>query len=146
MITGAHVIVYSKDAEADRAFLNALLGTPRVDAGEGWLILRLPPAELVVHPSDRNGVHELYLMTDDVDEVVASLARRGIDATPIADRGWGRLTGVTLPGGGKLGIYEPRHASPPPHPARRGRATPKKRRATRAPVRRRRVKRRRSER
>ena len=134
MITGAHAIVYSKDAEADRAFLDALLGTPRVDAGDGWLILRLPPAELAVHPGDRNGVHELYLMTDDVEALVSSLSRRGIEATPISEQGWGRLTQVSLPGGGKLGIYEPRHASPPRHRARSGARTsrrasvPKKRR------------------
>ncbi len=119
LITGAHCIVYSTDADADRAFLGDVLGLPHVDAGDGWLIFRLPPAEVAVHPSDADGVHELYLMTDDVAGLVASLARRGVETSPVADRGWGLLTEVTLPGGGKLGIYEPRHASPPTHAARR---------------------------
>jgi hypothetical protein len=118
MIIGAHAIVYSKDADADRAFLDSVLGSARVDAGDGWLIFRLPPAELAVHPAEENDVHELYLMTDDVEELVASLARRGIGCTPISDQGWGFLTRVTLPGGGKLGIYQPRHASPAAHRAR----------------------------
>ena len=120
MITGAHAIVYSKDADADRAFLKALLGSAHVDAGGGWLILRLPPAELAVHPGEENDVHELYLMTDDVEALVASLRRRGIAAAPISEQRWGLLTHVTLPGGGKLGIYEPRHPSPPAQRARRG--------------------------
>jgi len=119
MITGAHAILYSTDADADRAFLRDVLGFPHVDAGEGWLIFRLPPAEVAVHPSDENDAHELFLMTDDVEALVASMAGRGIAATPISEQGWGRLTQVTLPGGGKLGIYQPRHASPPAHGSRR---------------------------
>ncbi len=120
MLVGAHAIVYSKDAEADRAFLKELLGSAHVDAGDGWLILRLPPAELAVHPAEENDRHELYLMTDDVDGLVASMRRRGVPVTPVSEQGWGRLVQVTLPGGGKLGVYEPRHASPAPHRARRG--------------------------
>jgi len=124
MITGAHAILYSTDADADRAFLRDVLGFPHVDAGEGWLIFRLPPAEVAVHPSDENDAHELFLMTDDVEALVASMAGRGIATAPISEQGWGRLTQVTLPGGGKLGIYQPRHASPP---SRRSRRTAKAR-------------------
>ncbi len=114
MIIGAHAIVYSTDADADRAFLRDVLRFPHVDAGEGWLVFRLPPTEVAVHPSEENDVHELYLMTDDVEALVGSMREQGIETSPIADRGWGRLTEVTLPGGGKLGIYQPRHRSPPP--------------------------------
>jgi hypothetical protein len=118
-ILGAHAIIYSEDPDADRAFLRDVLGFPHVDAGDGWLIFGLPPAELAVHPSTKNDVHEIYLMTGDVEALVASMEERGIAMTPVVDRGWGLLTEVTLPGGGKLGIYEPRHASPPAHGGRR---------------------------
>ena len=142
MITGAHAIVYSRDGEADRAFLRDVLGFPFVDSGGGWLIFRLPPAEVAVHPSDENDVHELYLMTDDVEALVASLRSRGFETTPISQQGWGRLTHVTLPGGGKLGVYEPRHASPPlraarsrstshPRAARKGASAGRRRKAAR---------------
>src|SRR5512133_994324 len=124
MIIGAHAILYSKDADADRAFLKDVLGFPYVDAGEGWLVFRLPPAEVAVHPSEENDVHELYLMTDDVGALVATMKARGVEATRPSARGWGLLTQVTLPGGGKLGIYQPRHASPP---ARSARGAPRKR-------------------
>ena len=119
MIIGAHSIIYSKSPEADRAFLKEVLGFPHVDVGHGWLIFGLPPAEVAVHPSDENDLHELYLMTDDVEALVASMAERGIEATSISQQGWGLLTQVTLPGGGKLGIYQPRHASPPPYTPKR---------------------------
>jgi hypothetical protein len=112
MITGAHSIIYSVSPEADRAFLRDILGFPHVDAGDGWLIFGLPPAEVAVHPSDRNDVHEFYLMCDDVSALVAELARRSVDCTPVQDRGWGLLTMVRLPGGGRLGIYQPRHERP----------------------------------
>ncbi len=112
MITGAHAIIYSTDAEADRAFLRDVLGFPSVDAGDGWLIFALPPAEIAVHPGDESDRHELYLMTDDVEALVASFKAHGIAASPVADRGWGLLTQVTLPGGGTLGVYQPRHARP----------------------------------
>ncbi len=113
VITGAHAIIYSTDAEADRAFLRDVFGFPNVDAGDGWLIFSLPPAEVAIHQGDENDRHELYLMTDDVEALVASLKAKAIAASPIADRGWGVLTQVTLPGGGTLGVYQPRHASPP---------------------------------
>ena len=105
MIIGAHSIIYSKDSDADRAFLRDVLGLPHVDAGGGWLIFGLPPAEVAIHPSGENDVHELYLMTDDVEELVASMKARGIETVPVSRQSWGMLTRVTLPGGGKLGIY-----------------------------------------
>jgi hypothetical protein len=132
VITGAHAIVYSTDAEADRAFLRDVLGFPHVDAGDGWLIFALPPAEVAVHPGDENDLHELYLMTDDVAALVATMAAQGISASPVADRGWGLLTEVKLPGGGRLGVYQPRHASPPGRAAARKRATSKRAAAPRA--------------
>ncbi|OBI77244.1 VOC family protein [Mycobacterium sp. E740] len=109
MITGAHVIVYSRDAEADRAFLRDVLGYPHVDAGGGWLIFKLPPAEVAVHPAEGGGAHELYLMCDDVDATVAQLEADGVQCGPISDEGWGLLTSIRMPGGGEIGLYEPRH-------------------------------------
>jgi hypothetical protein len=113
MIIGAHSIIYSQNGDADRAFLREVLGFPSVDVGGGWLIFGLPPGELAIHPGPHNDVHELYLMTDDVEALVADMTRRGVDCSPIANQGWGMLTQITLPGGGKLGIYQPRHARPP---------------------------------
>jgi catechol 2,3-dioxygenase-like lactoylglutathione lyase family enzyme len=109
MITGAHVIVYSRDADADRAFLRDVLGYPYVDAGGGWLIFKLPPAEVAVHPTENAGSHELYLMCDDVTATIAQLDAEGVQCGPVSDEGWGLLTSIRLPGGGDLGIYEPRH-------------------------------------
>jgi hypothetical protein len=108
VITGAHVIVYSADADADRAFFRDVLGYPHVDAGRGWLIFKLPPAEVAVHPADA-GSHELYLMCDPLDATVAALAERGVRCTPPIDERWGILTTIQLPGGGSLGLYQPRH-------------------------------------
>ncbi|HVV85305.1 MAG TPA: hypothetical protein VHE35_19720 [Kofleriaceae bacterium] len=115
MIHGAHCIIYSKDAEADRAFFKDVLGLPHVDVGDGWLIFGLPPAEVAIHPAggDGGGSHELYLMTEDVEAFVAAMVKRGIATEPVANRGWGLLTSVHLPGGGTLGVYQPRHARPP---------------------------------
>jgi hypothetical protein len=113
MIVGAHAILYSKDAEADRAFLRDVIGLPGVDVGHGWLIFGLPPAEVAVHPAEQSGAHELYLMCDDVDAFVADMSARQVPCSPVQSLGWGRLTEVTLPGGGKLGVYQPRHARPP---------------------------------
>jgi hypothetical protein len=138
MITGAHAIVYSTDAAADRAFLRDVLRFPSIDAGGGWLIFALPPAEVAVHPGDEDGHHELYLMCDDVDELVRSLGEKGIACSPVHEERWGLLVQVTLPGGGRLGIYEPRHPSPPRRaPARATRAKParSRKRATRRPAR-----------
>ena len=113
MITGAHAIVYSRDADADRAFFRDVLGFPSVDAGGGWLIFALPPAELAAHPADASGRHELYLMCDEIESTVADLQAKGVEFTaPVSDQGFGRLTSLKLPGGGELGLYEPRHPIP----------------------------------
>jgi hypothetical protein len=110
VITGAHAILYSSDADADRAFLRDLLGTTTVDAGGGWLILALPPAEVAVHPTDGPARHELYLLCDDIEATHAALTARGVVVEGgISDEGWGRLITLPLPGGGALGVYEPRH-------------------------------------
>jgi len=112
MITGAHAILYSSNADADRRFLRDVVGLPNVDVGGGWLIFGLPPSEVAVHPAEKNGGHELFLMCDDVEGFMAEMREHGLDCTPIQEQRWGRLTHVTLPGGGRLGIYEPRHARP----------------------------------
>ena len=110
MIRGAHVVLYSTDADTDRAFLRDVLRLPAVDAGGGWLILQLPPAEVAVHPAETSGATDLYLVCDDVDETVAELRRRGVEFDgPVRDERWGRVTALRLPGGGKLGLYEARH-------------------------------------
>ena len=112
MITGAHVMIFSRDPQEDREFLRDVLGLACIDSGGGWLIFKLPPAELGVHGGEKNDVHELYLICDDVDEAVAALRRKGVTCDAIGQREWGRVTGVPLPGGGKLGLYEARHARP----------------------------------
>jgi len=112
-ITGAHAIIYSTDADADRALLRDVFKFKHVDVGGGWLIFALPPAEVAVHPADENGKHELYLMTDDIEGFVADMKQRHIACAPVENQGWGLLTHLTLPGGGMLGVYEPRHARPP---------------------------------
>jgi catechol 2,3-dioxygenase-like lactoylglutathione lyase family enzyme len=110
VFSGAHVIVYSRDAEADRAFFRDVLDYPHVDAGRGWLVFRLPPAEVAVHPVDGPESHELYLMCDDVEATVRELTARGVEFTqPVTDAGWGLLTRFRLPGGGEIGMYQPRH-------------------------------------
>ena len=98
--------------EADRAFLRDVLKLPHLDVGEGWLIFGLPPAEVAVHPAEENDVQELYLMCDDVNAFIAEMKKHHIACAPVQNPGWGRLTQVTLPGGGKLGVYQPRHARP----------------------------------
>lgn len=113
MINGAHAIIYSKDADADRAFLREVISLPSVEVGGGWLIFGLPPAEVAVHPTEGEGRHELYFMCPDVDAFVEAMAARGVTCSPVSDQGWGRLTSVTLPGGSELGVYEPRHERPP---------------------------------
>jgi catechol 2,3-dioxygenase-like lactoylglutathione lyase family enzyme len=113
MINGLHAVIFSRDAEGVRAFLRDVLGFASVDAGGGWLIFALPPAELAAHPSDDDGHHQLYLMCDDVHASVEELARKGVEfAHPVRDEGWGLLTTIRLPGGGELGLYEPKHMSP----------------------------------
>jgi hypothetical protein len=112
MIIGAHSIIYSKSPSADRDFLRNVLGLPNVDVGQGWLIFGLPPSEVAVHPSEKNDVHEFYLMCADVEAFVSAMEKRGLRCGPVQNLGWGLLTQVTLPGGGKLGVYQPRHARP----------------------------------
>src|SRR5919205_774916 len=110
MINGAHAILYSHDADATRATLAKVLGTRSVDAGGGWLIFALPPAELAVHPAEEGGRTELYHMTDDVGATVAALQAEEVEiARPISDQGWGLRTAITLPGGVELGLYQPQH-------------------------------------
>ena len=112
MITGAHTVIYSKDPEADRTFLRDVLGLPNVDVGGGWLIFGLPPAEVAVHPSDNNDVHQFYLLCDDVEAVIKEMQQRNVVCSPVHKADWGAVTEITLPGGGKLGVYEPFHARP----------------------------------
>jgi catechol 2,3-dioxygenase-like lactoylglutathione lyase family enzyme len=110
VITGSHVIVYSTDPEADRAFFADVLGYPHVDAGGGWLIFKLPPAEVAVHPSDGPTGHELFFMCDDLEATMTDLRAKGVDfVDEVSDERWGRLTHLRLPGGGDVGLYEPHH-------------------------------------
>ena len=111
MISGAHAMIFSADPDADRAFLKDVLEIPCVDSGGGWLIFRLPPAELGVHGGE-NGFHQLYFICDDIDALVTTLAGSGVACGEVEDEPWGRISYVTLPGGGRLGIYEARHARP----------------------------------
>jgi len=109
VISGAHVILYSKDAEADRAFFRDVLGFPAVDAGRGWLIFALPPAEAAFHPSDQNGAHELYFLCDDLKAEIAALAKKNVKCSEVHEERWGSITRVRLPGGGDVGLYQPKH-------------------------------------
>ena len=112
MIFGAHVIVYSTDAAADRAFFRDVLGYASVDAGHDWLIFALPPAELAVHPADDGGRHELFLMCDDLGAEMAVLADKGVRCSAVEEARWGAITKIELPGGGQVGLYQPNHPSP----------------------------------
>jgi catechol 2,3-dioxygenase-like lactoylglutathione lyase family enzyme len=116
IVNGAHVILYSQDADADRAFFRDVLGFPAVDAGHGWLIFALPPAEAAFHPAppgpegaaeDRGA--SFYLMCDDLEATVRTLQARGVTCTPSVRERWGLLTSIVLPGGGRLGLYQPHH-------------------------------------
>jgi hypothetical protein len=109
VISGAHMIVYSADAEADRAFFRDVLRFPSVDAGHGWLIFALPPSEIAFHPAEQNGAHEVYLMCEDVEAVIRTLRGHGVACDAVSDQGWGLLTHLPLPGGGRLGLYQPKH-------------------------------------
>jgi hypothetical protein len=109
-ILGVHAIMFGPDADAIRAFLRDVVDLDYVDAGGGWPIFRLPPAEIAAHPSETGGHYELYLMTDDVEAAVRDLEAKGVEFTgPILDQGWGLVTAMKVPGGGELGLYEPRH-------------------------------------
>jgi catechol 2,3-dioxygenase-like lactoylglutathione lyase family enzyme len=118
MIFGAHVIVYSTDAAADRAFFHEVLGFPSVDAGHGWLIFALPPAELALHPAADDPRNELYLMCTDLKAEIAALQGKGVSCSEVEEARWGSVSRIRLPGGGEIGLYQPNHPSPlvPPSP------------------------------
>lgn len=112
MISGVHTIIYSTDPEADKAFFRDVLKLNNVDVGHGWLIFGLPPSELAVHPSEDSQHHEIYLMCDDIEKFVKQVQDHGLTCSHVRDEGWGLLVALTLPGGGKLGVYQPRHQRP----------------------------------
>ena len=113
MITGVHAVMFTSEADGLRAFLRDVLGLDSVDAGGGWLIFALPPAELAAHPSHGDTSTALYLMCDDIEATVAELEAKGVEfARPVSDEGWGLVTAMRVPGGGELGLYEPRHPTP----------------------------------
>ena len=114
MIVGAHIILSSTDTEADRAFFRDVLKLTHVDVGEGWLIFGLPPAEVAIHPAEENNVHEFYFMCRDIDDFLAAMKKHGIACDPVESQDWGHVTQITLPGGGNLGVYQPRHPRPAP--------------------------------
>jgi catechol 2,3-dioxygenase-like lactoylglutathione lyase family enzyme len=109
MISGAHAIIYSKDAAADRAFFRDILGFRNVDAGDGWLIFALPPAEVAFHPAGENNRHELFLMCEDLRAEITALGEKGVGCSEVLEERWGSVTRIELPGGGKVGLYQPRH-------------------------------------
>jgi catechol 2,3-dioxygenase-like lactoylglutathione lyase family enzyme len=113
MITGVHAVMFTSEADGLRAFLRDVLGLDSVDAGGGWLIFALPPAELAAHPTDGDPSTALYLMCDDIEATVAELEAKGVEfARAVSDEGWGLVTAMRVPGGGELGLYEPRHPTP----------------------------------
>jgi catechol 2,3-dioxygenase-like lactoylglutathione lyase family enzyme len=112
MINGAHIVIYSKDAEADRAFFRDVLKYPAVDAGHGWLIFAMPPLEAAFHDSNKNDQHELYLMCDDLAATLDDLKAKQVKVSDVHEERWGKLATFALPGGGKIGIYQPKHPSP----------------------------------
>jgi hypothetical protein len=112
MIIGSHMIIFSTDPEADRLFLRDVLRLPNVDAGDGWLIFEAPPAEIAVHPHQRNSLHKLYLMCDNIQSFMEEMKAHHIASEKVVEAEWGLLTNIRLPGGGKLGVYEPHHARP----------------------------------
>jgi catechol 2,3-dioxygenase-like lactoylglutathione lyase family enzyme len=109
MISGAHVIVYTKDADADRTFFRDVLGFQSVDAGRGWLIFALPPGEAAFHPSEKNGPHELYFLCDNLKLEMAALTKKGVTCSAVREERWGSITKIRLPGGGEIGLYQPKH-------------------------------------
>ena len=109
MIFGSHVVIKSKDAEADRAFFRDVLGFPSVDAGHGWLIYALPPAEIAVHPSEQDVSADFYLMCDDLPAEIAALETKGVHCSEVHEARWGSITNILLPGGGQVGLYQPKH-------------------------------------
>jgi catechol 2,3-dioxygenase-like lactoylglutathione lyase family enzyme len=109
MIIGAHVVLYSKDADADRAFFRDILGLKSVDAGRGWLIFALPPAEAAFHPSESNGPHELFFMCDNLTAEMSALAKKNVAFSEIQEARWGSIVKMKLPGGGDVSLYQPKH-------------------------------------
>jgi predicted enzyme related to lactoylglutathione lyase len=110
LISGAHVMIFSRDADADRAFCRDMLGLDSVDSGGGWLIFALPPAEAAIHPTEEKDHHELYLLCEDIEATAQELERTGVPLKrPFAEARWGRVTEITLPGGGRIGLYQPKH-------------------------------------
>jgi catechol 2,3-dioxygenase-like lactoylglutathione lyase family enzyme len=109
VIFGAHIVIYSKDASADRTFFRDVLGYSSVDAGHDWLIFALPPAELAVHPADEVGGHEVYFMCDDVRSEIDALVTKGVQCSDVEEARWGSVTKIQLPGGGTVGLYQPKH-------------------------------------
>jgi hypothetical protein len=116
-IIGVHAIVYSKKADEVRALLRDVLGFASVDAGRGWLIFAMPPAELAVHPTEGESTHELYLMCDDIEQTLDELRAKHVETSAISDQPWGRLAHISLTSGESLGVYQPHHpmAITPPH-------------------------------
>ena len=114
MITGGHSVIYSENPIADRAFLRDVLKLTNVDAGDGWLIFGLPPSEIAVHPSNKKNLQEFFFMCAEIETFIMQMKKHGIKCDQIQDEGWGLLTYINLPGGGKLGIYQPRHTRPEP--------------------------------
>jgi len=135
MLIGAHAIIYSTKPDADRDFLRDVLKLSHVDVGHGWLIFGLPPSEIAVHPSETSSAHEIYLMCDDLDAFVAEMGGRNITCGPVENQRWGALTHLTLPSGGTLGVYQPRHARPEPMGIGKKTAKAPARRSARKPLR-----------
>jgi hypothetical protein len=113
VITGAHIIIYSRDPEADRTFFREVFKLSHVDVGGGWLIFGLPPSEIAVHPAETES-HETWFLCNEIERFVKEMTKLGIACEPMPEQPWGRLTKITLPGGGRVGVYEPRHQRPPP--------------------------------
>jgi hypothetical protein len=132
MIVGSHVIVYSRDPDVDREFLRDVLKLSHVDAGGGWLIFGLPPSEVPLHPTEGTEKHEFYLICKNVEQFIREMTTRALACTPVREERWGLITELTLPGGGKLGVYEPRHARPKPMSVKSARRAPAKKASTRA--------------
>ncbi len=118
MITGAHTLIFSKDPEADRIFFRDVLRLTYVDVGDGWLIFGLPPSEVAIHPADNGDRQEFYLLCDDIESFIHEMSSHAISCTPVEEQSWGRVTQVTLPGGGSLGVYQAYHEHPEPMPGK----------------------------
>jgi hypothetical protein len=112
LINGAHTVIYSRDPEADRSFFRDVLKFSSVDAGHGWLIFAMPPLEAAFHDSEKNDHHELYFMCDDIAATLKDLKSKNVKVSEINEQRWGKLATFALPGGGKIGVYQPKHPSP----------------------------------